>query len=116
MGRTLAVTKGTLDVIVLRALAWNAMHGFEIVNWIEESTRYSLDITDAAVYQALYRMEQRGLVKATWGVTENNRRARYYQLTDAGNAHLRDETSRWLEYTAVVTGLLTAPIPARTRR
>ena len=116
MSRTLAVTKGTLDVIVLRALAWNAMHGFEIANWIEESTRYSLDITDAAVYQALYRMEQRGLVKAAWGVTENNRRARYYQLTDAGQAHLRDETSRWLEYAAVVTGLLTAPIPSRSRR
>jgi PadR family transcriptional regulator len=115
MSQTLAVTKGTLDVIVLRALAWTAMHGFEIVNWIEESTQYSLDITDAAVYQALYRMEQRGLVKATWGVTENNRRARYYQLTDAGNAHLRDETQRWLAYTALVTGLLTAPIAARSR-
>lgn len=116
MSRTLAVAKGTLDVIVLRALAWNAMHGFEIVNWIEESTRYSLDITDAAVYQALYRMEERGLIEATWGVTENNRRARYYQLTGAGKRHLRDETSRWLEYTAIVTGLLTAPIAAEPRQ
>ena len=102
MSRTLAVAKGTLDVIVLRALAWNAMHGFEIVNWIEESTQYSLDITDAAVYQALYRMEQRGLVKATWGVTENNRRAKYYHLTAEGRRQYREQTSGWRRFAEAV--------------
>jgi transcriptional regulator len=110
------VTKGTLDVIVLRALAWREMHGFEIVSWIEDSTEDTLDITDAAVYQALYRMEKRGLVKAVWDVTENNRRARYYQLTTAGSAHLRSETRRWLAYSSLVTSLLTSPILARARR
>jgi PadR family transcriptional regulator PadR len=116
MSQSLAVTKGTLDVIVLRALTWREMHGFEIVTWIEESTVDALDITDAAVYQALYRMEKRGLVKAVWGVTENNRRARYYQLTTAGNAHLRAETRRWLAYASVVTTLLTAPSAVSARR
>ena len=104
------VTKGTLDVIVLRALAWGPMHGFEIVEWIERTTDRSLDLTDAAVYQALYRMERRKLLRAEWGTTENNRRARYYRLTTAGSTHLRAETQRWVEYADTVTGLLTAPV------
>jgi transcriptional regulator len=115
MADTLAVTKGTLDVIVLRALAWAPMHGFEIVEWIDRSTNRSLDVTDAAVYQALYRMERRGLVKATWGITDHNRRARYYKHTAAGVAHLRDETRRWLDYSSTVTDLLTAKLVAKPR-
>lgn len=113
MAEPAPITKGTLDVIVLRALAWAPMHGFEIVEWIDRSTRQSLDLTDAAVYQALYRMERRGLVRAEWGTTENNRRARYYHLTAAGSAHLRDETRRWIHYADTVTGLLTAPLKPR---
>jgi PadR family transcriptional regulator len=104
------VTKGTLDVIVLRALAWGPMHGFEIVEWIDRTTNQSLDLTDAAVYQALYRMERRKLLRAEWGTTENNRRARYYRLTAAGSTHLREETQRWVDYAGTVTGLLTAPL------
>ena len=107
------VTKGTLDVIVLRALAWGPMHGFEIVEWIDRTTDQSLDLTDAAVYQALYRMERRKLLRAEWGTTENNRRARYYRLTAAGSAHLRQETQRWVQYADTVTGLLTAPLKPR---
>jgi len=107
------VTKGTLDVIVLRALAWGPMHGFEIVEWIDRTTDQSLDLTDAAVYQALYRMERRKLLRAEWGTTENNRRARYYRLTAAGSAHLREETQRWVQYADTVTGLLTAPVKPR---
>ena len=107
------VTKGTLDVIVLRALAWGPMHGFEIVEWIDRTTDQSLDLTDAAVYQALYRMERRKLLSAEWGTTENNRRARYYRLTAAGSAHLSEETQRWVHYADTVTGLLTAPLKPR---
>jgi transcriptional regulator len=112
----LSVTKGTLDVVVLRALAWRDMHGFEIVAWIEDGTANALDVTDAAVYQALYRMERRGLVKASWGTTEHNRRARYYRMTARGRAHLRDETRRWLQYTDLVTGLLRPAVPSPRRR
>jgi len=107
------VTKGTLDVIVLRALAWGPMHGFEIVEWIDRTTDQSLDLTDAAVYQALYRMERRKLLRAEWGTTENNRRARYYRLTAAGSAHLSEETQRWVHYADSVTGLLTALLKPR---
>jgi PadR family transcriptional regulator PadR len=103
----LPVVKGTLDVLVLRALSWTPMHGFEITAWLEERSAGRLDVEDSALYQALYRMEARGLVRAEWGRTENNRRARYYSPTPAGRAHLRDETSRWLRYAAAVTDVLT---------
>ena len=107
MPDTLPVVKGTLDVLVLKALSWAPMHGFEITSWLEERSDGSLEIDDSALYQALYRMAERGLVEAEWGVTENNRRARYYRSTAAGRAHLRAETSRWLRYAATVTGILT---------
>jgi PadR family transcriptional regulator, regulatory protein PadR len=105
----LTVVKGTLDVLVLKALAWAPMHGFEITTWLEARSGGRLEVDDSALYQALYRMEQRGLVDADWGVTENNRRARYYRVTAAGRAHLRAETDRWLQYSETVTGILTVP-------
>ncbi len=103
------LVKGTLDVLVLRALAWAPMHGFEITAWLEDRSGGALDVDDSALYQALHRMEERGLVEAEWGVTENNRRARYYRMTAAGRAHLRAETVRWLRYAETVSGILTAP-------
>lgn len=110
MPRTpLAVEKGTLDVLVLRALSWSAMHGVEIIAWLESQSGGELALDDSGVYQALYRMEQRGLVKAEWGMTENHRRARYYRNTPAGAAALRAETRKWVRYTSMVTALLTQP-------
>jgi transcriptional regulator len=107
------LVKGTLDALVLKALSWAPMHGFEITTWLEERSTGALGIDDSALYQALHRMEERGLVAATWGVTANNRRARYYALTAAGRAHLAAETSRWVRYAETVTGILTAaPRPA----
>ena len=105
---SLPVIKGTLDVLALRALTMSPMHGFEIVEWLENAADGSLQIEDSAVYQALYRLEERGFLKASWGVTENNRRARYYGATSAGRAHLRAETRRWLRYSEMVSGILTA--------
>jgi transcriptional regulator len=104
----LPVLKGTLDLLVLRALSWTPMHGFEIVSWLERAANASLDIEDSALYQAVYRLEERGLLEAEWGVTENNRRARYYKLTTAGRAHLRAETRNWVQYADTVTRILTA--------
>jgi PadR family transcriptional regulator, regulatory protein PadR len=103
----LPVIKGTLDLLVLRALAWAPMHGFEITAWLEARSSGRLEVDDSALYQALYRMEQRGLIGAEWGVTENNRRARYYRVTATGRAHLRAETERWLQYSETVTEILT---------
>ena len=112
----LPLVKGTLDVLVLRALAWGPMHGFEITTWLEERSGGTLDVDDSALYQALHRMEERGLITAEWGVTENNRRARYYNVTTAGRAHLRAETARWLRYSQMVSGILTAANRTATAR
>ncbi|MEZ4457320.1 MAG: PadR family transcriptional regulator [Gemmatimonadales bacterium] len=107
---TLPIVKGTLDVLVLKALAWAPMHGFEITSWLEQRATRSLDLADSALYQALYRLEARGLVEADWGVTDNNRRARYYAITVAGRASLEDQTRQWLAYAETVTGILTARV------
>jgi PadR family transcriptional regulator PadR len=105
---SLPVVKGTLDVLVLRALQWAPMHGFEITSWLEERSANSLDVEDSAVYQALYRMEERELIAAEWGVTENQRQARYYKITPQGRAHLKAQTAQWLQYSETVTAILTA--------
>jgi PadR family transcriptional regulator PadR len=116
MAEPLAVAKGTLDMIVLRALSWAPMHGFEIVEWVEANATHAIDITDAAVYQSVYRMEQRGLVAASWGLTANNRRARYYKVTADGAAYLRTESRKWMRYAETVTELLNAPLAPKARR
>ena len=108
----LAVLRGTLDVLVLKALTWGPMHGYEITAWIEQRAIGNLDVVDSALYQSLYRLEERRAIAATWGVTENNRKARYYSITPAGRAELRNETARWLRYAETVTGILTTPQPA----
>src|SRR4051812_48541148 len=102
----LAVIKGTLDVLVLKALTWSAMHGFEITAWLEQQSGGSLEVEDSALYQALYRLEERELIEAKWGVTENNRRARYYQITKTGRAHLQEESVRLTAYAATLTDIL----------
>jgi transcriptional regulator len=100
--------KGTLDVLVLKALSWTPMHGFEITSWLEARSGGTLGIQDSALYQALHRLEARGLAAAEWGVTGNNQRARYYRLTDGGREHLAAETTRWVRYAETVTGILRA--------
>jgi PadR family transcriptional regulator PadR len=109
MTEPLAVLRGTLDVLVLRALVASPMHGFEITAWIEGRASGNLDVVDSALYQALYRLEARRLVAAEWGVTDNNRRARYYHLTPAGRAHLKAETAAWQRYARTVSAILAQP-------
>jgi PadR family transcriptional regulator, regulatory protein PadR len=103
------LVRGTLDALILKTLSWGPMHGFEITSWLEQRSGGRLDIEDSALYQALRRLEERGLLAAEWGVTENNRRARYYRISSAGRAHLRAETSQWVRYAETVTGILTDP-------
>ena len=105
----LSLVKGTLDVLVLKSLLAGPMHGFEITSWLEGRSDGALEIEDSALYQALHRMEERGLIAAEWGVTENNRRARYYKATAQGRAHLGAETKKWVRYAETVTRILTAP-------
>ena len=104
----MALLKGTLDVLVLKTLSWGPMHGFEITRWLEGRSGGRLDVTDAALLQALHRLEARGLLTAEWGVTVNERRARYYTLTTAGRAELRAESKALLDQFDAVTSVLAA--------
>jgi PadR family transcriptional regulator PadR len=103
-----ALLKGTLDVMVLKTVSWGPMHGFEIVSWLESRSGGRLGITDAALLQALHRLEERDLLSADWGVTKNDRRARYYKLTAAGRTALRAESAALLDQFDAMTTVLTA--------
>jgi transcriptional regulator len=113
MPEPLSVLKGTLDMLALKALTWRPMHGFELTRFLEERSEHRMELEDAALYQALYRMEKRGLVAAEWGVTEENRRARFYNITAKGRRELDRQTAWWLRYADTVTGLVTEPPGSR---
>ena len=100
--------KGTLDALVLKALSWGPMHAFEISRWLTDRSAGDLAIEDAALIQALHRLEGRRLLTGDWGVTGNNRKARYYRMTPAGRAHLRAETESLKSSVAVLTSVLSA--------
>jgi PadR family transcriptional regulator PadR len=100
--------KGTLDILVLKALSWGPRHAFEIGRWLADRSDGDLEIEDAALIQALHRMEERQLLTGDWGVTENNRRARYYRMTASGRAHLRAETESLKGSVAALTAVLAA--------
>jgi len=104
--KSLPVVKGTLDLLVLKALSWAPMHGFELRHWFDEHAAGALAVEDSAIYQSLYRMEERELVSAEWGITSEGRRARYYSITAAGRAYLRTEGAQWTRYAEVVSALL----------
>jgi PadR family transcriptional regulator PadR len=108
---TLDLLQGTLGVLILRTLTWAPMHGYGISQWIRARTDDALTVQDAALYQALRRMERRGWIDAQWGVSENNRRARYYRLTDEGRRQLAAQTSTWRRYAEAVFKVLD-PTPA----
>lgn len=97
---------GTLDLLVLRALAGDPMHGFALSKWIDDRTRGDLGIVDSALYKALNRLEDAGAVESEWGASENNRRAKYYSLTAKGRKRLRAEVASWRHYVATVNNLI----------
>jgi PadR family transcriptional regulator, regulatory protein PadR len=94
--------QGTLDMLILKTLLPGAQHGWAISRAIRESSGEAFQINQGALYPALHRLEDKGWVRARWGTTENNRRARFYQLTPAGRAQLAAETEGWLEYVRAV--------------
>ena len=98
--------KGTLDLLILKALSWGPLHGYGISRWLDQHANGTFQVDDSALYQALQRMEGRGLLTAGWGVTENNRRARYYRMTSTGRQRLRADVATWLRYTRSVTTIL----------
>jgi PadR family transcriptional regulator len=98
--------QGTVDILILRTLAWEPMHGYAISRWLDARSDGVLSVDGAALYQALHRLENRKWVSASWGVSENNRKAKYYTLTAAGRAQLRNESAVWKTYAEAVAKVL----------
>ena len=99
---TLALLQGTVDLLILRALQSGPAHGYAVSRWVRERTDGVLSMEDAALYQALHRLEARDWIAAEWGLSANNRRAKYYTLTPLGRRQLRSEVSAWRKYAEAV--------------
>ena len=102
----LNILRGTLDILVLRAVSWRPLHGFEISLWLEERSGGQLEVDDSALYQSLHRLEARELITGEWGVSDNNRRARFYELTAAGKKQLTKEADQWRRLSQAVALVL----------
>lgn len=102
------VLRGTLDLLILKVLSLEAMHGWGISQRIQELSQGLLEVNQGSLYPALQRLEHRGLIVSAWATTENNRRAKYYALTDPGSAALSDETGQWRRYIGAVEQILEA--------
>lgn len=100
------VLQGTLDMLILKTLAWGPKHGFGVLHHIEEVTGERLHVEEGALYPALHRMHRKGWLDAEWGVSENNRRARFYRLSDDGETELRRQVSEWSQLVRVISMVL----------
>ena len=98
--------KGTLDMLILQTLRRGSFHGYGIARWIEERTNDVLEIEEGSLYPALYRMERKGWIESEWGISDNNRRARYYRLTPEGEKQLREQISGWEKMVSAVGQVL----------
>lgn len=105
----LGLMNGTLDLLVMRALAGAPRHGFAVARWIRDTSEEAILVEDRALYLALHRLEERGLVESEWGLSEANRRARFYQLTRAGKKQLASRQEHWSRYVDAVFKILRAP-------
>ena len=99
---SLKLLQGTVDVLILKTLSQGPLHGYGISSTIRRRSDGDLKLEDAALYRALHRLERRGWIHAEWGVSENNRRAKYYQLTPGGHSELHESESRWRRYAEAV--------------
>ena len=106
MGKPIDLLQGTLDLLILRTLALEPMHGWGIAQRIQQISQDSLQVQQGSLYPALHRLEQQEWIAAEWGASENNRRAKYYRLTDSGRKQLEVETAKWERLSAAVTQIL----------
>ncbi len=104
----LSLIRGTLDLLMLKAVAFGPRHGYGVVRWIAEQTQDELQIEDGALYTALHRLERRGLLSSSWGMSEAKRRAKFYALTAKGRRQLKKNESTWNRYVVAVSNVLTA--------
>jgi transcriptional regulator len=97
---------GTLDILILKAVAWGPNHGYGIARWIRQTTTETVIVQEGVLYPALFRLEKKGLLAEEWGVSETGREAKYYSLTAAGRAHLKAETKRWSKFSSAINRAL----------
>lgn len=102
--------KGTVDLLIMQALASRATHGYGVMRWIEEATGATLQVDEGSLYPSLYRLEDRGWVVSEWGLSENNRRARFYRLTPKGRTQLKTETGEFLRFARAMFRALEVPV------
>jgi PadR family transcriptional regulator len=103
--------RGTLDVLILKALVWGPLHGYAITNLIRRQSDQALLLEEGTLYPALWRLENKGLLDAEWGLSENNRKARFYRLTAEGRRQLRHDVKTWEAYARAVAKVLGATQP-----
>ena len=103
LGSNAGLLQGTLELLVLKTLSWGPMHGYGIASWIEGATDDVLSVEEGSLYPALYRMTKKGWISAKWGVTENNRKAKYYALTREGRLQYEEQRSGWQRFAGAVT-------------
>jgi transcriptional regulator len=102
----LDLLQGTLDVLILKTLSWGPRHGYAVARWLHAVSEDVLRVEEGALYPALHRLERRGWIASEWGLSENNRRAKYYQLTREGRAQLGAKSTSWARYATAVTRVL----------
>ena len=109
-----SLLRGTLDLLILKALTWGPRHGYGVAEWIESATDTAFPIGEGTLYPALHRLEKQGLIEAEWGVSENNRTAKYYRLNSAGRRRLNAGVTSWTAFVEAAARALraTSPTPA----
>src|ERR1700753_1432459 len=107
----LELFRGTLDVLILKSLVWGSLHGYAITSLIRRQSDDALLVEEGTLYPALWRLENKGLLESEWGLSENNRKAKYYRLTPSGRRHLNQETRTWEAYAVAVAKVLGATHP-----
>jgi PadR family transcriptional regulator, regulatory protein PadR len=108
MSAELPFKRGAIELLVLKTLSWGPMHGYAIAKWIQDTTDDALRVEEGSLYPALHRLENKGLIEPRWGVSENNRQAKFYVLTGDGRETLRAECDSWVQYAAAITKVVTA--------
>src|SRR5579863_9673431 len=107
----LELFRGTLDILILKSLIWGPLHGYAITSLIRRQSDDALLVEEGTLYPALWRLESKGFMEAEWGLSENNRKAKFYRLTAKGQRELRQEVKTWEAYVAAVTKVLVATHP-----
>jgi PadR family transcriptional regulator, regulatory protein PadR len=107
----LELVRGTLDILILKSLVWSPLHGYAITSLIRRQSDEALLVEEGTLYPALWRLESKGFIEAEWGLSDNNRKAKYYKLTGEGRRYLRAETKTWEAYAEAVAKILSATQP-----